>query len=82
MHDLNKAKGCLGRFQFSEASLQQNSRVKFYTSLPSYAILMALFAILISSVPHGPNIALGKLQDLVVTLVRLRLGVPSQDLAY
>ncbi|XP_037560063.1 uncharacterized protein LOC119466118 isoform X3 [Dermacentor silvarum] len=81
--ELNEVKGSLRRLQLSKASLEQDdNRVKFYTGLPSYTVLIALFALLESGVSHSANNVLTKFEELVLTLVRLRLGVPLQDLAY
>ncbi|CAN7976321.1 unnamed protein product [Ixodes persulcatus] len=59
-----------------------NARVKFYTGLPTFAVLLTLFTLLETHVSHTSRNSLSKFQELVVTLMRLRLGVPLQDIAY
>ncbi|XP_077551226.1 uncharacterized protein LOC144164850 [Haemaphysalis longicornis] len=61
---------------------QDRNRVKFYTGLPSFAMLLALFNLLEKSIPSGPRNVLTRFQEMLPTLMRLRLGVPLQDLAY
>ncbi|KAL1468263.1 hypothetical protein MTO96_041610 [Rhipicephalus appendiculatus] len=81
--ELQQVKGSLDTLQLSKASLEHDdSRVQFYTGLPSYTVLIALFTLVESSVPHRANNALAKFQEFVLTLMRLRLGAALQDLAY
>lgn len=71
------------KLEITQASFEQdNNRVKFYTGLPSFAVLLALFNLLETSVSSGPKNVLTKFQEMLLTLMRLRLGVPLQDLAY
>ncbi|XP_077547468.1 uncharacterized protein LOC144159692, partial [Haemaphysalis longicornis] len=56
--------------------------VQFYTGLPSFTILFALYTLLEVSVSHTSRNALTKFQEMIVFLIRLRLNVPLQDLAY
>ncbi|XP_070390159.1 uncharacterized protein [Dermacentor albipictus] len=81
--ELSRLKKQVSRLKMTQSSLQEDEiRVKFYTGLPSYAMLIASFNIVEGSVPHGGRNALTKFQEFLVTLIRLRLGVPVQDLAY
>lgn len=45
-------------------------------------MLLAVFELFEGSVQGTPRNVLSKFQELLVTLVRLRLGVPLQELAY
>ncbi|KAL1458862.1 hypothetical protein MTO96_043409, partial [Rhipicephalus appendiculatus] len=74
--EFQQVKGSLDTLQLSD------SRVQFYTGLPSYTVLIALFTLVESSVPHRANNALAKFQEFVLTLMRLRLGAALQDLVY
>lgn len=56
--------------------------MEFYTGLRSFAMLLAVFELFEGSVQGTPRNVLSKFQELLVTLVRLRLGVPLQELAY
>uniref|UniRef100_A0A224Z151 Protein containing DDE Tnp 4 domain n=1 Tax=Rhipicephalus zambeziensis TaxID=60191 RepID=A0A224Z151_9ACAR len=82
-NELQSMRDRVNTLQMTRTSLEQDdSRVKFYTGIPSFAILISLFTLIEKTVPHGPNNALSKFQELILTLMRLRLGVPLQDLAY
>ncbi|XP_037507758.2 uncharacterized protein LOC119383585 [Rhipicephalus sanguineus] len=73
--ELQEGKGSLDTLRLSKASLEHdNTRVQFYTGLPSFTVLISLFRLVESSVPHSPNNALAKFQEFVLTLMRLRLG--------
>lgn len=56
--------------------------VQFYTGLPSFIILCTLRTLLEASVSHTSRNALTKFQEMMVFLMRLRLNMPLQDLAY
>ncbi|XP_077535621.1 uncharacterized protein LOC144147377 [Haemaphysalis longicornis] len=80
---LQEAKEKLQRLEITQAMFEQDrNRVKFYTGLPSFAMLLALFNLLEKSIPSGPRNVLTRFQEMLLTLMRLRLGVPLQDLAY
>ncbi|XP_075535219.1 uncharacterized protein LOC142570768 [Dermacentor variabilis] len=56
--------------------------VVFYTGLPTYAVLEAVYILVEPHVRHTLRNRLSKFQEMVVFLMRLRLNVPLQDLAY
>lgn len=58
-----------------------DERVRFYTGLPSYEILMVMFE---QVAPHvnGRTQTLNKFQEFVVVLMKLRLNMSFEDLAY
>ena len=60
-----------------------DERVKFYTGLPSYAILMAIFNFVAAHVPEScsPN-SLTNFQQFLMVLMKLRLNLFDKDLAY
>ncbi|XP_072142343.1 uncharacterized protein [Dermacentor andersoni] len=81
--ELSRLKKQVSCLKMTQSSLQEDDkRVKFYTGLPSYAMLIAIFNIVEGSVSHGGRNSLTKFQEFLVTLIRLRLGVPLQDLTY
>ena len=60
-----------------------SEKVRFYTGLPSYEVLMVVFD---HVAPHVPRrlgcTTLNRFQEFVMVLMKLRLNVPFQDLAY
>lgn len=58
-----------------------NEKVRFYTGLPSLEILKKTFSFVSPRVTRHP-LLLSKFQEFVLVLIKLRLGVPHQDLAY
>ena len=58
-----------------------DDKVLFYTGLPSYEILNCVFELVSLSVSHCSQ-SLSPFQELVMVLIKLRLDVPFQDLAY
>lgn len=58
-----------------------DSKVLFYTGLPSLEILMVVFEH-VSSYVTRKTLSLDRLQEFVIVLMKLRLNLPLQDLAY
>ena len=58
-----------------------DDKVLFYTGLPSYEILNFVFELVSPSVSRRSQ-SLSPFQELVLVLIKLRLDVPFQDLAY
>ncbi|KAM7293674.1 uncharacterized protein ISCGN_023272 [Ixodes scapularis] len=66
-----------------EDAFQENKdMVPFYTGLPNFAILLAVFQLIQRRVSHNDRNCLTKFQEMIVFLIRLRLNTPLQDLAY
>ena len=65
----------------NEAGSQSDAKVRFYTGLPSYEVLMAVFEH-VSSHFSRPTQNLSRFQEFFMVLIKLRLNVPLQDLAY
>ena len=55
-------------------------RIKFYTGLTTMSVLMAVFELISPALPERKTVS--KLQQLIMTIMRLRLNLPVQDLAY
>ena len=69
---------------WSENALKSDERkVKFFTGLPSFGILMVVFNFVSSHVDYGikPH-ALSKFYAFIATLMKLRLSLYDQDIAY
>ncbi|EEC18279.1 conserved hypothetical protein [Ixodes scapularis] len=83
MSDLGATREQLSVHRLDETSFQKDKgMVPFYTGLPSFALLLGLFQLLQGSVRHSERNSLSKFQEMIVFLVRLRLNLPLQDLAY
>ena len=65
---------------FSEESLQDDEYVKFYTGLPNFKVLKAVFDF--ASPANASTTKLTHFQEFMVTLMKLRLDTPLKDLAY
>ena len=55
--------------------------MRFYTRLPSLEILKKIFFFVSPHVTRR-SLLLSKFQEFILVLIKLRLGVPHQDLAY
>lgn len=65
------------------AAFQRDDELtKFYTGLPNFQLLDAVFTLVKGLVRHSSINALPQFQEYVVTLIRLRLNVPLRDLAF
>ena len=60
---------------------ENNDKVLYYTGLPTWEILLVLFTFLQKHLPVGRRV-LSPFQQLLMTLMRLRLNLPSHDVAY
>ena len=51
-------------------------KVKFYTGLPSFSILMIIYNFVSSQVRYGSKMhALSKFEEFIATIMKLRLGI-------
>eukprot|EP00794_Sanderia_malayensis_P002557 gene2557-2953_t len=64
-----------------EYFINDDAKVKFYTGLPSYDILQTTFDF-VKPDADGKSSALQTFQQFILVLMKLRLNVPHQDLAY
>ncbi|XP_063067225.1 uncharacterized protein LOC134458738 isoform X1 [Engraulis encrasicolus] len=72
----------LGQKKMDEDSLKgDNVRLRYYTGLPSAKIFMSLLATLLPLMTRSSRV-LSPFQMLILTLMRLRLNLPMQHLAY
>lgn len=71
------------KMSLSESSLKNDAeKVRFYTGLPNYFVLETVMWLLAPHMDGMKNIRLSKFQQLLLTLMRLRLDLRNQDLAY
>ncbi|XP_076603783.1 uncharacterized protein LOC143330907 isoform X2 [Chaetodon auriga] len=71
------------KMSLSESSLKNDAeKVKFYTGLPNYFVLETVMWLLAPHMDGMKNVKLSKFQQLLLTLMRLRLDLRNQDLAY
>ncbi|XP_028515656.1 uncharacterized protein LOC114575292 [Exaiptasia diaphana] len=67
----------------SQKSFQNNdAKARFYTGLPNFAILLSVFNLVAPYVISTSRNALPKFNEFVLVLMRLRLNLQLQDLAY
>ena len=59
-----------------------DKKVKFYTGLPNLEILNVVFNFITDAIPNSQRSALSKFLMLSLTLMRLRLNLSVNDLAY
>jgi hypothetical protein len=59
---------------------ENDERVRFYTGLPTMAVLIAVLDLIRPGLPERKS--LDKFQQLLITLMRLRLNLCVQDLSY
>ncbi|KAG7240388.1 hypothetical protein INR49_026959 [Caranx melampygus] len=71
------------KMSLTENSLRNDAeKVKFYTGLPNYFVLETVMWLLAPHMDGMKNVKLSKFQQLLLTLMRLRLDLRNQDLAY
>lgn len=70
------------RCTFSLEDLKNNSKVEFYTGLPSYNMFHTVLTYISSHLKESAYLVLPPWKSLLLTLMRLRLSLTLQDLAY
>jgi DDE superfamily endonuclease/Helix-turn-helix of DDE superfamily endonuclease len=65
-----------------ESFINDDDKVKFYTGIHSYGVLMLIFNSSSGTINHNHNNCLTKFQEFVLTLMKLRLSLPLRDLSY
>lgn len=63
-----------------EVFKDNDERVKYYTGLPTFSVMMALFNLVEKALPKKQSV--DKFQFLTMCLMRMRLNLPLQFLAY
>ncbi|XP_072541268.1 uncharacterized protein [Salminus brasiliensis] len=73
----------LEKMSLTEASFRSDpEKVQFYTGLPNYFVFETVMWLLVPHMKGDKNAKLSKFQQLLLTLMRLRLDLRNQDLAY
>ena len=81
LEENNKLKNICTETVFShEYFIDNNTKVKYYTGLPNYNVLMAVFRLLEHHIPITDRSSLSKFQQLILTLIKLRLSLSVQDI--
>ena len=58
------------------------AKTRFYTGLPNFLVLLQIFNLCEPWISHTERSALNKFEQLILTLMRLKLNLSLQDLAY
>ncbi|XP_065182614.1 uncharacterized protein LOC135813447 [Sycon ciliatum] len=67
---------------FTQAKLQNDGDVRFFTGLPTFEMLLAVYEHVREGMPDSFGCALSPFQEMVVALVKLRLDSSLQDLGH
>ncbi|KAL1485394.1 hypothetical protein MTO96_010116, partial [Rhipicephalus appendiculatus] len=69
--------------EMSELSLREDPvKVAYHTGLPNFTVLVTVFNLVQLFVKHTPQNSLGKFDEFLVFLIKLKLNLPFQDIAY
>lgn len=78
-----KLKESLVKMSLTEASFKNDpEKVQFYTGLPNYFVFETVMWLLVPHMKGDKNAKLSNFQQILLTLMRLRLDLRNQDLAY
>jgi hypothetical protein len=74
---------CCEKFLLTEHALKCNNfAIEFYTGLPQYSTLKAVFDLASDGLEKHHNSSLSLFQEFMLTLMKLRLNLCDQDLAF
>ncbi|XP_077993128.1 uncharacterized protein LOC144447095 [Glandiceps talaboti] len=69
--------------EFNQLSFEtSDEKTRFYTGLPNFTILLAVFELCSTFIKSTHRNILSKFQEFILVLMRLRLNLQLQDLAY
>ena len=81
--EIAQTKSQLAKQEMSEHFFKfDDDKVRFYTGLQTYQILMLIFGFIQPHIYVNARSALTSFQQVIMTLMKLRLNLPVQDLAY
>ena len=81
--EIAQTKSQLAKQEMSEHFFKfDDDKVRFYTGLQTYQILMLIFSFIEPYISVSARSALTPFQQVIMTLMKLRLNLPVQDLAY
>ncbi|KAK7893343.1 hypothetical protein WMY93_022495 [Mugilogobius chulae] len=73
----------ISKMEINEATFKDNDeRVKFYTGLPNFMMLMSLFSCVKDHIKNPPRSKLKPFQKFILVLMKLRLNLHVQDIAH
>ena len=68
--------------QITEVFANSDEKTKFYIGLPDLVMLIHVFRLVPPYIKSSSTCSLSKFQQFILVLMRMRLNVPLQDLAY
>ena len=80
LHNLNIEKK--SKVVGTKAWFDKDQKVSFYTGVPNFYVLSTIFYFVSSNITHSSNSCLTQFQEFAMTLIRFRLNLTLQDLAY
>ncbi|PFX28408.1 hypothetical protein AWC38_SpisGene6876 [Stylophora pistillata] len=81
--ELNQLRLQLVNVQISEQAFVENSdKTKFYTGIANFVLLNHVFNLVAKHVKHTSTNALPQFLEFIITLMKIKLNCPFQDLAY
>ncbi|EDV22882.1 uncharacterized protein TRIADDRAFT_58550 [Trichoplax adhaerens] len=72
----------LKRLQITPETFQEEKKVEYYTGLPGYNMMMIIYRYTIANVTYHGNNSLTSFQKFILVLMKLRLNLSGEDLAY
>lgn len=83
LSEVGEVRNKLNKQMLTEDCLRENEdMLQFYTGLPNFSLLIALLEVLKEGMARTNRNSLTLFQEMLIFLIRLRLNVPLQDLAY
>ena len=73
---------CTVRECLEDSLSSDDQKVRFYTGLTSFAVLISVFNLVSSVYSHTNKIALSKFEEFIVIFMKLRLSLFDQNLAH
>lgn len=81
--ELNELKKQLLNIEISRQAFSENDeKTKFYTGIPNFVLLTHVFNLVAPHVKHTSTNVLSQFQEFLITLMKLKLNSPLQDLAF
>ena len=81
--ELNQLKLQLLNVQISEQAFRENDdKTKFYTGIANFVLLTHVFNLVAKHMKHTSTNALPPFLEFIITLMKIKLNCPFQDLAY
>lgn len=81
--ELNQLKLQLLNVQISEQAFRENDdKTKFYTGIANFVLLTHVFNLVAKHIKHTSTNVLPPFLEFVITLMKIKLNCPFQDLAY